>query len=295
MSPHQERIYFIGGTGGVGSKAVQDVLAQNIPVTIYTRQPEKSNFKDLPNVTLVKGIYDDLTPFENSITGHTRLFLLVANIGNMSRIKGSLSKIAYTAGVKQIVDISSLTIDAYPFTFVAQAHLRSEESIRAVQNDDSSYVSIRPWRFMSNHVWEQQSIKMQGGLVSATPLDTVQAWISPGDIGALAAIVLIEPIEKHGNAIYPMVGELLSNNDRAQILSKVFNCSIEYRQCSIQEQYDLMTKIFSGLHKMAYDFAQDFKPDHNYSPGLSLILGREPETLEQWLTNNKDLFPALTN
>ncbi|KAI7848302.1 hypothetical protein BDC45DRAFT_574994 [Circinella umbellata] len=295
MSPQQERIYFIGGTGGVGSKAVQDVLAQGIPVTIYTRQPEKSNFKDRPNVTLVKGDYDDLAPFESSITGHTRLFLLVANIGNMPRIKGILSKIAYTAGVKQIVDISSLTIDAYPFTFVAQAHLRSEEAIRAAQNDNSSYVSIRPWRFMSNLVWQQQSIKVQGQLVSATPLHTVQAWISPGDIGALAAIVLTEPIEKHGNAIYPMVGELLSNNDRAQILSKVFNHSIGYKQCTIQEQYGVLTEIFSGFHKMAYDFAQDFKPDHNYSPGLSLILGREPETLEQWLTNNKNLFPALTN
>ena len=95
--------------------------------------------------------------------------------------------------------------------------------------------------------------------------------------------------------IYPMVGELLSNEDRARILSKVFNRSIEYKQYTIHEQYDLLTKTLYAPQKMAYDFAQDFQPDHNYSPGLSLVLGREPETLEQWLINNKDLFSSLNN
>ena len=295
MSPQQERIYFIGGTGGVGSKAVQDVLAQDIPITIYTRRPENSSFKDQPNVTLVQGDYDDLTPFEKSITGHTRLFLLVSSLGKMPRIKGSLAKIASSAGVKQIVDISSLTIDECPYTFIGQAHLRSEEAIRDAQKEDSSYVSIRPWRFMSNHVWQQPSIKTQGELVSATPADTIQAWISTGDIGSLAAIVLTEPIEKHDGAIYPMVGEMLSSQDRARIFSKVFNRTINYKQCTVQEQYDFFNRTINMPHKIAYDFAQEFEPDRNYSPGLSLVLGREPETLEQWLTNNKGLFPVLIN
>ena len=281
MPSQQERIYFIGGTGGVGSKAVQDVLAQDIPITIYTRQPEKSNYKDQPNVKLVQGDYDDLTPFEKSISGHTRLFLLVGDLRIMARIKGSLAKIAYAAGVKQIVDISSCTINVCPHTFIGQAHLHSEEAIRAAssQNGNSAYVSIRPWRFMSNHIWEQRTINAHGAVVSPTPFDTLQAWISPNDIGALAAIALTEPIEKHDGAIYPMVGELLSGNDRARILSKVFNRPVEYKQCTMQERYDVMSKTRDAPHKMVYDLAQDTQPDHNYSPGLSLVLGREPESL----------------
>ena len=65
-------------------------LAQDIPITIYSRQPEKSGFNNQPNVTLVQGDYDDLTPFEKFIPDHARLFLLVADLSTMSRIKGSL-------------------------------------------------------------------------------------------------------------------------------------------------------------------------------------------------------------
>ena len=145
MSSQQERIYFIGGTGGVGSKAVQDVLAQEIPITIYTRQPEKSNYKGQPNVTLVRGDYDDLNPFEKSVAGHTLLFLLVEDLSTMAHIKGSLAKVAYAAGVKQIVDIPSLTIEACPFTFIGQAHLRSEEVIRAASSQkDYSFLCEHP-------------------------------------------------------------------------------------------------------------------------------------------------------
>ncbi|KAI9251771.1 hypothetical protein BDA99DRAFT_521156 [Phascolomyces articulosus] len=293
MSPQEERIYFIGGTGGVGNKAVQDVLDAGYKITIYSRQPEKSSFNNNPNVTFVQGDYNDFTPFEQSIKGHSRLFLLVANLGDMPRIKGTLAKIAYASGVQQVVDVSSLTIDVCNSTAIGQAHYRAEEAIRAVKKDTSSYVAIRPWRFMSNHIWEQQGIKALGAITGVASSDCVQGWISPNDIGALAAVVLTEPIEKHGDAIYPMTGEMLTPAQRADSFSKSFGISVGYKQISIKEQYDILTSAGHFPHKICYDFAQSTEPDYNHSPGLFLLLGREPETLEQWLAKNKAAFQLL--
>ncbi|KAI9251748.1 hypothetical protein BDA99DRAFT_574952 [Phascolomyces articulosus] len=299
VSQQEERIYFVGGTGFVGKKAVEDTLDAGIKVTIYTRHPEKSNFSEHPNVTFVQGDYDNITAFEKSIAGHTRLFLLTATYDRVAQIKGAFARLAYAAGVKQIIDISTITIDLSLFTYIAQSHFAGEEAIRDAKNsffpDDQqlSFVSLRPWRFMSNNsLFYNDSITHRNIITGTADPDIPQGYISPNDIGSLAAIILREPIEKHGDAIYPMTGQLLTASQRAEIASKVLDRPIKYKQWSVKEQYDVLSKALGGIHKAAYDLAQDIRPDFNHSPGLSIVLGREPETLEEWFTKNKDLFRA---
>ena len=297
MAPQEERIYFVGGTGGVGSKAVRDILDAGIKVTIYTRQPEISSFKDQPNVTLVQGDYSDFTPLEKSIAGHTRLFVLTSNQQAMAQTKGDIAKIAYAAGVRQIVDVSSITVDIRLSTYLGQSHKSGEEAIRAAKkfspnSSELGYVSLRPWRFYSNHIMIfKEAINVKNIIPGTATADTIQGWVSPNDIGALAAIILQEPIAKHGDAIYPMVSQLLSGKQRAEIFTKLLGRSITYQRSSIKEQYEILNTTFHGaLHKAAYDLAQDLEPDFHYSPGLSLVLGREPETLEEWVLKNKSQF-----
>ncbi|KAI8140270.1 hypothetical protein BJV82DRAFT_671701 [Fennellomyces sp. T-0311] len=290
MTNH-ERIYFVGGTGGCGAVAVRQVLEKGIPVTIYTRKPEESEFQGNPNVILVKGDYTDYTPYEKSIAGHTRLFLLVASLSGMPAIKEKLAKIAYASGVQQIVDVSSLTINACAWTHVAHQHLGGEEAIDALpERKGRSYVRLRPWRFMSNHFHIKHAIAATGAIVGVAEPDVPQGWISPNDIGLLAAIVLTDPFEKHADGIYLMVGYLYTPAERAQILSKVLGKPIVYKKWSFKEQYGIFTNVVGFPHKISYDFAADIYPDPHYSPHLSLALGREPETLEQWSEKNKKHF-----
>ena len=288
--PAQERIYFIGGTGGCGSAAVKLVLERGYPVTIYTRKPEASEFKSNPNVTLVQGDYDDWTPFEKSIGGHTRLFLLIGSMVDMAGRKGTIAKIAYTAGVQQIVDISSLTINACPWYHVARAHAGGEDAINALpERKGRSYVALRPWRFYSNFFHLKEAIKA-GTFVTVTDPDVLQGFISPNDIGLLAANVLTDPVEKHGDAIYLMVGHRYTPQQRADIVSKVLGKPVALAQWSYKEQYNLFINMFHLPHSGAYDFSADAIPDPDYSPQLELALGRKPETLEEWFEKNKAAF-----
>ena len=108
----QDRIFVIGATGKIGSAVVQELLRNDAQITIYARSREKvikqlslmstnNNYDKIKNkATIVQGGFDNLIPFENSITGHTRMFLLIADIPKQRETLITISEIAYAAGVK---------------------------------------------------------------------------------------------------------------------------------------------------------------------------------------------------
>lgn len=285
-----EKIFVIGGTGNIGERTVRDLVNNGVAVTLYTRSPEKAQQK-FPQAAIVQGDYDDFTPFEKAIPGHTRLFLLIADLFNMPKIKGELAAKAYAAGVKQIVDISSLSVSLpWRTSFIGNAHRLAEEAILSIPNR-GTYVALRPTAFMSNHLlFDVHSIKGSNTLRNTLEPDELEGWISTNDIGALAAIVLQEPIEKHGDGVYEMTGCALTSAQRAAIFSKILGREITYTKISVKEKYDFMTQKAGIPHLMAMDLLALFKDVNTVSPGLEVLLGRRPESFEEWLAQNKDAF-----
>ncbi|KAI9492349.1 hypothetical protein BDB00DRAFT_828631 [Zychaea mexicana] len=294
-----EKVFIVGGTGHIGERCVQQLLNNNVHVTLYTRSPAKVQAK-FPQAAIVEGDYNDLTPLEKGIAGHTRLFLLIADLVNMPHIKGAISAKACATGVKQIVDLSSLAVTLpWRSTFLGNTHRLSEEAIlasrsSAVATADSittGYVALRPTMFMTNHLWiDAQTIKNEGVLRHTADPDELEGWISNNDIGDLAAIVLQEPIEKHGDAVYEMTGCVLTPAQRIAALGKVAGREIGYTKISTKEKYDFLTTKMGMPHIMAMDLLGLFKGVNTVSVGLSVLLGREPESFEQWLEHNKDVF-----
>jgi uncharacterized protein YbjT (DUF2867 family) len=147
-----ERVFVFDGTGSIGSQAVQGLLEKNIPVTLYARSPEKAEalFNSNSLVSVVQGDYSDLTALKIGIQGHSRLFLQVSDFANFVQLKAVIAKIAYDAGVKQIVDISSFTASrGWRVSYIAAIHYESERAIYDIPNR-GRYVALRPGRFMSN-------------------------------------------------------------------------------------------------------------------------------------------------
>lgn len=96
-----------------------------------------------------------------------------------------------------------------------------EKAILDIPNRGGTYVCLRPTCFMSDHLRQEiATIKSSNKIFGAYPEDMIEEWISPDDIGALAAIIFQEPIEKHGDAVYEMTGDWLTPVERAAILSK---------------------------------------------------------------------------
>ncbi|CDS12754.1 hypothetical protein LRAMOSA04938 [Lichtheimia ramosa] len=287
-----EKVFVIGGTGNIGELVVRQLLENNVQVTLYTRSPAKAQSM-FPNAAIVQGDYEDLKPLGKALEGHTRLFLLVTDYVCMGRIKGAISSMAYSAGVKQVVDISSLAVELpWRSSFLGHAHRQGEEAILANPNRQGYYVALRPSMFMSNHLWiDVHTIKNQNVLRHTAEPDELEGWISTNDIADLTVRVLLEPVEKHGDAVYEMNGCVLTPKERAATFSRILGRDITYEQISPQEKYNYITQTMGAPHLMALDLVSLFKGvNQQVSMCLPILLGREPESFEEYLKQHKHVF-----
>ncbi|KAI8149934.1 hypothetical protein BJV82DRAFT_585256 [Fennellomyces sp. T-0311] len=295
MTTTTERIYVIGGTGNVGTATVKELLKNKVLVTVYTRSPEKAKtvFGDDSNLTVVQGELADLKPFEDTIAGHTRLFLLLSpdNVFNFPKYKVAIAEKAYAAGVKQIVHNSSIsTIFPWRSSVIGEANRRSEEGIVNIPNR-GAYVAIRAARFFINHLTvEFNSIKFANAIVDTIDPDIEQAWTSTNDVGLVAANILQEPVEKHGDAVYELIGDVVNSADRAEILTKALGRKISYIKTTPEEKYKTLIEKAGLPHILAYEFLKENTAPVQVTPGFSILLKRKPETLAQWLEANKSLL-----
>ncbi|KAI8149936.1 hypothetical protein BJV82DRAFT_573156 [Fennellomyces sp. T-0311] len=286
-----EQIYVIGGTGNVGTAAIKELLRNKVQVTVYARSPAKAQnlFGNDPNLTVVEGDLDNLKPFEETITGHMRLFLLInTDFQNLAKYKTNIAQKAYASGVKQIVHISSIST-TFPWrsSYIGEVHRQSEEGIVSIPNR-GAYVTLRPARFMSNLLWlEINSIKFANAIIDTVDPGTEQHWISTNDIGLAAANILQEPIEKHSDGVYEMIGDVVSLTDRAELLTRVLGRKITYVRSTPEDSYKNMIEKAGLPHIMATDLLLDLPIPAKVSPVLSILLKRQPETLSQWLEANK--------
>ncbi|CEP12493.1 hypothetical protein [Parasitella parasitica] len=287
-----ERVFVVGGTGNIGVKAVNDLIENKVPVTLYARSPEKvaslfSRAKDLVNV--VQGDFQDLSPIKEGIKGHTRLFLLVADFSSFVDTKKTIATYAYEAGVRQVVDISSFTVNmGWRSSFIGSNHYYGEKAIFDIPNR-GYLVALRPGRFMSNHFHMTRPLADNGLYDNADP-ECRQGFISTNDIGAVAAVVLREDIEKHGDAVYKLTGDILTSAERADILTRVTGKDIKYIQVTAVQKYNKMMESGKVSHILAMDLSDNLEGgyENNVTPSIEILLGRKPETFEEYLRANKD-------
>ncbi|CAM0140138.1 hypothetical protein VKS41_005837 [Umbelopsis sp. WA50703] len=286
-----DRVFVTGATGNIGKKVVEELVKNNVHTTVYARDVEKATklFPNASSVTFVQGDYDTVDAFSKAIAGHTRLFLLVTDLARMADIKVQFATIAYKAGVRQIVDISTNMIShAWRYNFASAAQGPAEEALVKLPNR-AAYVTLRPTAFMSNHVHYDGATIKQGFLQGVVAPNYKQEWISTNDIGLAAANILQDPVEKHGDAVYEMIGESLSPSERAAIFSKALGRQITYQQVRPLERYKILTEYVKVPHYIAYAVCSR-DPQNDVTIEIEILLKREPETLEQWVTDNKDRF-----
>lgn len=101
---------------------------------MYVRDPSKaaSLFGKPNHLNFLQGDYNNLEEnFRSIIGGHDRLFILMTGFPTMVVVKGTLAKLTYEAGVKQVVDISAVQelCLAWRTNSIVEYHNQSEEAI----------------------------------------------------------------------------------------------------------------------------------------------------------------------
>jgi uncharacterized protein YbjT (DUF2867 family) len=288
---NEERIFIIGGTGNIGQSLVKLLLSKNQNLTLYARDPAKvaSLF---PTVATVQGNLNNLDVMKEAVKGHTRVFMFASDFSlSVEYVKSTIAKHAYAAGVKQLVDISSITA-GHPWhtSFTGDSHFNAEQIISQLPNR-GTLVALRPGRFMSNMLTISR-VGTDGVVRDTQDGDEHVGWISPDDIAAVAAAVLTEDVGKHGDAVYELVGDYLTQNERANVLSRALGRTVTYEQVGVVDKYNQLIK-FGIPHGFAYKLACNRVPspaDGTITKGFPILIGRGPETLEEYAIKNKDLL-----
>ncbi|KAI8136816.1 hypothetical protein BJV82DRAFT_591115 [Fennellomyces sp. T-0311] len=285
MAFSSERIYVIGATGKTGSVVVDELVQCGANVTVLVQSPHKVRHAN--KVTIVQGNFDDLMPFIRTIPGHSRLFLVASNFSGSYRTEISISQIAYAAGVKQIVHLSGLKLPWRSWN-ILHSHEEAEHAIYSIP-ERGAFVNLRPTNFISNNLMIIDAMRNENVILDSADPDEPQEWVSPNDIGRVAARILLDPVEKHGDTGYELIGDITTPSERAAILSKVLGRHVTYKQIPAQELYNKFIEV--GLsHYGALWFSTYRNPYSMVTRGLPILLGRPVETWDVWARKNKNAF-----
>jgi nucleoside-diphosphate-sugar epimerase len=205
MSASKERVFVTGASGGIGSGVVRGLVKNKIDTTAYVRNEQKAKdlFKDELNtdyLTLVIGTYSTIEVYKKAIQGHTRLFLLVADVINkpasMSQIKETFGKIAFEQGVRQIVDLSSASVGSSGKEgIIGYMHTTAEEKLWTLADEnpeERSLVVLRPAAFMTNHfMGDIHHVKRSDQLVSCAFPSSVTTWIDTAGKYKITIVIIV--------------------------------------------------------------------------------------------------------
>ncbi|KAL9541964.1 hypothetical protein MBANPS3_008846 [Mucor bainieri] len=287
-----ERVFVVGSTGNVGSAAVKELLKHQVPVTVFSRNAAKVStvFPDAGDLLkVVEGDFSDVSPIKEGIKGHTRLLLLTQGLDDTVQLKKTIASYAYAAGVKQVVDISTSAANlGWRASTIGGVHYFAEKAIFDLPNR-GHFVALRPSWFASNIIRDQRPLATKAFTTTA-PLDFKKGYISPNDIGAVAATILREDVAKHGDAVYNLTGEIVTSGQLADILSRVTGTDVRYHQITATELYNNLISTGWIPHLLALDLTDHagLENNHSVTPIIEILLGRKPQTVEEYLALNKD-------
>jgi uncharacterized protein YbjT (DUF2867 family) len=213
-------ILITGATGRVGSELVARLDAMNTRCRILVRNPDRA--AGLPSsAERIFGDLDKPATLTRAFDGADRLFLLTPGIGT-GPAANAISA-ARAAGVRHIVLLSSAWVMGDPVPAMGRWHDEREKLLRA----SGPATILRPGGFMTNVLEWVPSIHSHGFVLDATGPGRF-ALIDPGDIAAVAALVLTE--EGHEGQAYTLTGdEPLTVAEQVRIIADAIGSDIEVR------------------------------------------------------------------
>jgi len=285
----QDKVLVTGATGNIGAVVVRSLIKASVPTTVYVRDEEKTRkmFADeyaTGLLTIVVGDYKTPEAFKKAAQGHTRLFLLVLDMMDMVKIKDTFGKIAVDAGIKQIIDISSLLVSLGANNYIGITHRLAEDKLFAL---DCYTVVLRPGQFYTNTVlFEKEMIKYQSKVIGVSKPSTKMTFISTDDIADISVNILLDPIEKHATNVYDLSSEVFTLEEQAKILTRALGREIAYQQLPSDELYKVMMQHMP-YHVAVYALASAHTDWAVDTPQISILLGKPPRKYEDYVKENK--------
>lgn len=215
----------VGGTGGIGRRVVQGLVAAGAAPVAIVRDQSRARALLGDAVRCAVADMADAAAIRAALAGLRSLFL-VSTVGtDMVALQSGVIQAARQAGVEHVVRISSIAVgDRSMNVQFARWH---EQLDGLVESSGMCWTHLRPSNFMRNLLGFARGVQTTGEL--RAPLgDGRLCFVDDGDIAAVAVHALLQP--EHRRRTYIVTGPAWqSYHDVAAIISEITERPVTYR------------------------------------------------------------------
>ncbi|MEM7119202.1 MAG: NmrA family NAD(P)-binding protein [Chloroflexota bacterium] len=291
LSPNEKRILVVGATGNTGGATV-DALLNNggCHVRVAARDIEKAKARFGDHVEVVAFDWDNPDTFQTALDSMETCVIVMPVLPDIvTPGKAFLQAAAATDSVKHVIKMSGTLCGPESPLPVGRDHEVLDQYVMNL--DGVAATSVRPTLFMTNMlIYQLGAIEDTGAFYGAPEEDgkVKSAYVSVKDIGEVMAKVALEG-EKHYGQSYALTGpKALLDSEVAALLSGHLGKPVgyvgvpeePYRQSLDDNPWvpDFMVGNLVGA-----ETAKTLGLTAPVTDDVKQVLGREPETFEQYL------------
>jgi uncharacterized protein YbjT (DUF2867 family) len=277
-------ILITGASGSVGKTVLREVIGKEPKVRAMYRSKEEAA-KAPAGCEPVVADFSDKQSLRGAVEGVTSVFLVCSPIPQLVELESNVVDVCKESGVKHVVLNSAMGAGDCGKSFPSW-HRKVEDKLKA---SGMSYTILRPNGFLQNiAAYNAPSIRTQGAFYAAMG-DAKVSYLDVADI----AVVAVKALQggAHSGKTYELNGpEAISNEELAKRISKVSGRTVKFVDIPEAAQRDSML----GLGMPEWQVTALLELQQYYKQGggaktdglLKSLLGREPVTLDQYLTAN---------
>lgn len=273
-----------GSTGHIGGRVARHLADAGVDQRLLARTPEKA--PALPWAVAVRSSYENTEESRSALAGVDLLFMVSASesVERLSQHRAFIDAAA-AAGVGHIVYLSFFGAAPDATFTLARDHWATEQHI---------IDSGMRFTFLRDNLYTDFFLAMVGedGVLRGPAADGRVASVTRADVARVAAAVLQSPAE-HVGQTYNLTGpEALSFDDIARTISDVTGRDVSFNNETVEEayasrrawdapqwQYDAWVSTYTAVA------AGELVP---VSDDVHRIAGRQPESLREFLTQQRD-------
>jgi uncharacterized protein YbjT (DUF2867 family) len=281
-------ILITGASGTVGRAVLTAVARTNHPLRAMYRSKEDAAKAPSGTETVIAD-FADKSSLTGALGGVDSVFLVCSPIPNLAQLEGNMIEVCQSAGIRRIVLNSALGAGDYPKSFPAW-HRKVEDQLTATK---LTYCILRPNSFLQNIVaYYAPSIRAQGAFYAGMGNAGV-SYLDVRDIAAVAAQALLGG--EHDGKTYELNGpEAVTYTELADRITKRTGVAATYVDIPLEAQRQAM--LNQGMPEWQVTALLDLQAYYTGGQGgatggpLGRLLGRQPMTLDQFLTENAAEF-----
>ena len=284
-----ETILVTGATGTIGRDVMKQLAKKRAAVRAGVRDPGKARRQFGTEIALAAFDFEDAQSFDGALKGMEKVFLLPPLMLNQVEMVNAFVDAAKRAGVRHIVKLSVIGVDAGPRFMLGEWHAAGERHIR---ESGLAFTFLRPNSFMQNFI---NYFPPRDGIIYLPWGNGKASFVDARDIAAVATEALTA--HDHEGKSYTLTGPAaLGIEEVANILSEAAGREIKYVDLAESAARDGMLQ--AGLPQWQVDALMELHAINKQglwaivALDIEKVTGKPPIQFAQFARDHAEKFRA---